>query len=266
MTTERLTRMDDERLGAAVAGLDLAWPSTAAPSAQDVLDAVAVAERQSTPLLSRSRKRRLIVLLVAVVLALAATAVAARLVLDLRGLIIEQVPGPPVDLPSTPLQGPDLGRPLGLDEAAEAAGIAAAIPAALGPPDRVWLVDASAVLPEGDGALLAMAWEPTVDLPPIVGSPWGAVVFRFTGSSDLATKMLHEDSTEIRETEVGPYPAVWVTGEHELILATTEGPIRALVTGRVLVWDDLETGWRLETSLPLRDAISIAESIPAANG
>ena len=265
MTAERLTLMDDELLGAAVADLDLAWPSSEAPSAQDVLDALAIAERQATPVLSRSRRRRLIVLIVAAVLALAATAAAARLVLDLRGLIIEQVPGPPVDLPTSPLRGPQLGRPLGLEEAAEAAGIAPAIPSALGPPDRVWLVDASSVLPEGDGALLAMAWEPSADLPPIPGSPWGAVVFRFTGSSDLATKMLHADTTVIRETEVGPFAAVSITGEHELVLATGEGPIRALVTGRVLVWDDLETGWRLETSLPLRQAIRIAESIPEPN-
>ncbi len=227
-----------------------------------MLDALAIAERQVTPVLAGSRRRRLIVLVVAVVLALAATAAAARFVLDLRGLIIEQVPGPPVDLPTPPLRGQELGRPLGLEEAAEAAGIAPAIPAALGPPDRVWLVDANDVLPNGHGALLAMAWEPDADLPPIPGSPWGAVVFRFTGPSDIAAKMLYGDTTTIRETAVGPYPAVWVTGEHELVLATTDGPIRALVTGRVLVWDDLETGWRLETSLPMRDAVEIAESIP----
>ncbi len=165
MTTERLTRLDDDRLGAAVSGLDLAWPTSAAPSAQDVLDALAIAERHATPVLTRSRRRRLIVLIVAAILALTATALAARFVLDLRGLIIEQVPGPPVDVPTSPLRGPELGRPLELEEAAEAAGIEPAIPGALGPPDRVWLTEADEILPEGEGALLAMAWLPGPDLP-----------------------------------------------------------------------------------------------------
>ncbi len=68
------------------------------------------------------------------------------------------------------------------------------------------------------------------------------------------------------QTEVGPYPAQWIEGEHELAVLTEEGQVRLLVTGSVLVWDDLETGWRLETALPLRDAVRLAESVPEPSG
>ncbi|HEY7478059.1 MAG TPA: hypothetical protein VIB62_07460 [Actinomycetota bacterium] len=262
MSTERLHRLDDEGLGAALAGLDLRWSDAPASLTQDVLDSIALTERRVAPGLSGSRRRRLVIAIVAALLALTATAFAARFVLDLRGVIVEQVPGPPIHLPSSPLAGPELGTPLPLDEAAAAAGVDPAVPELLGAPDRVWLVRPSAVVPEGDGALLALAWEPGPGLPPIPGSRWGAVLFRFTGSADLAKKMLDVESAEVRETMVGSFPAYWITGPHELTLATAGGAVRVRVTGSVLLWDDLETGWRLETSLPQAEAIRIAESVP----
>ena len=141
------------------------------------MDAIAVAERGTVPAVTSVRRRRRILLLVAaVILALLATAAAARFVLDLRGIIVEQVPGPPLP-PESPLAGPELGTPLPLDVAAARAGMEPAYPADLGPPDSVWLVRAGAVLPEEEGGLLAMAWEPGPDLPPIPGTRWGAVLF-----------------------------------------------------------------------------------------
>ena len=262
MTTDRLTRMDDAQLGAALAGLDLRWPTAADSTAQDVLDTIAVTERGSATGFSAGGRRRTIIAIVAVLLALAATAFAASFVIDLRGLIVENVPGPPIDPPRSPITGPELGTPLPLDEAAAAAGVAPAYPEALGPPDRVWLVEAEDVVPLDEGALIAMAWAPGPELPPIPGSRWGAIIFRFTGPSDLARKMLEQDATEVRPTEVGRFDGYWITGQHELVLATAEGPVRSLVTGSVLLWDDFETGWRLETSLPRRDAVSLAESVP----
>ncbi|MDP9184961.1 MAG: hypothetical protein M3O29_04755, partial [Actinomycetota bacterium] len=93
MTAERLTRLDDERLGRAVHTLDIVWPPT-----PDVTRAVLLDIE-----LGRTPRRRLtrttvVILIAAAILALAAAAAATKFALDLGGIAIELVPG----LPSLP--------------------------------------------------------------------------------------------------------------------------------------------------------------------
>jgi hypothetical protein len=65
----------------------------------------------------------------------------------------------------------------------------------------------------------------------------------------------------ILETEVGGQPALWLVGPHSLLLRSGETAFRTLVSGNVLLWQDGDTTYRLETAEPLEEAIRIAESL-----
>jgi hypothetical protein len=65
----------------------------------------------------------------------------------------------------------------------------------------------------------------------------------------------------ILETEVGGQPALWLIGPHSLLLRGGETAFRTLVQGNVLLWQDGDTTYRLETAEPLEQAIRIAESL-----
>ena len=72
--------------------------------------------------------------------------------------------------------------------------------------------------------------------------------------------------TLIQETHVHDVPALWMQGEH--ILQFKQGDYQAtqLVAGKVLIWtealpDDGTLTYRLESGLPLDDAVRIAESV-----
>jgi hypothetical protein len=65
----------------------------------------------------------------------------------------------------------------------------------------------------------------------------------------------------IEETRVNGQPALWLVGPHALLLRSGEMAYRSLVEGNVLVWQDGEATYRLETDQPLPEAIRIAESM-----
>jgi len=65
----------------------------------------------------------------------------------------------------------------------------------------------------------------------------------------------------ILETHVGDQRALWLVGPHALLLRTGETAFRTLVSGNVLLWQDGDTTYRLETDQPLPEAIRIAESL-----
>ena len=87
------------------------------------------------------------------------------------------------------------------------------------------------------------------------------------GPSAFAQKSLIEH-TSITETTVDGNRAVWTEGEHVLQMQNGDyQPVR-LVTGSVLVWtEESESGsitYRLESTLPLEEAVRIAESLQEA--
>ena len=51
------------------------------------------------------------------------------------------------------------------------------------------------------------------------------------------------------------------TGDHFLELVENDPEQRVLITGHVLIWTDEGVTYRLETELPLDEAILIAESL-----
>lgn len=142
------------------------------------------------------------------------------------------------------------------------AGLRPSVPAALGPPSLTWVMDTPQDVGDGDVRTILMAWAPRANLPSVEGTPWGAVLMEFHGEAAVASKVLWGGSGRLQPAMVGSSQAYFVTGPHELDLLSPEGALRHfLVKGNVLLWNDGNITWRLETGLSEADAVRIAESM-----
>ncbi|HVF24576.1 MAG TPA: hypothetical protein VNA23_01730 [Anaerolineales bacterium] len=65
----------------------------------------------------------------------------------------------------------------------------------------------------------------------------------------------------IEETTVNGRRAIWATGPYPLRLHNGDLDFTRLIDGHVLIWADGDITYRLETGLPLEEAIKIAESL-----
>jgi hypothetical protein len=65
----------------------------------------------------------------------------------------------------------------------------------------------------------------------------------------------------VEQTQVNGRPAIWTSGDHFLKLMENDLDQRVFVTSHVLIWTEDDVTYRLETDLPLVDAILIAESL-----
>lgn len=261
MSAERLRELDDETLGTTLAELDLRWPP--APSAEDLRAGVDAGNRPPPfllPRLDRPSRRRTVLLIAAALLALAAAAGAARFVFDLGAVSIERIPDRPTAAPGPAFPGDLPGRAVSLEEASAVTGEPIRLPPSLGEPDAVWTLDASPEL-GGTGPWVGVAWRPADDVPAIDGTDWGAVFIRFRGPADVAVKRLFVGGADLRRVRLGGHDAIWVTGAHELHLLVDGSVRRFVVRGNVLLWQAEGSTFRLETALPLRKAIAIAEPI-----
>ncbi len=107
-----------------------------------------------------------------------------------------------------------------------------------------------------------MAWATRDDLPPIAGTLRGAILFQFRGDADVAAKVLYEDADSLQQVRLGTDRAFWITGPHAF-RAIVDGRLREYrVDGGVLLWQEEDETFRLETALPLAGARAIAETLP----
>ena len=60
---------------------------------------------------------------------------------------------------------------------------------------------------------------------------------------------------------VGGRPALWTEGPYILQLQNGDLDFRRLIEGHVLIWVEGGVTYRLETGLPLEEAVKIAESL-----
>jgi hypothetical protein len=208
--------------------------------------------------------RRLAVAL-AVVLALAAAvlavspeareAVAGRL--GLRGVQLRQVPS--VSVPrATPLH---LGEPLTLDEVRTRVAYPVEVPAALGPPDEVYLSNTPV------GGQVALVYYPRSDLPQASTTGLGALLTEFTGEvHSLVTfgKGL-PPGTRVQEVQVNGERAFWIDGDpHTFFYSDARGQVQTESTrlaANVLLWEHGPLTLRLESALPRDAALSLAASV-----
>jgi hypothetical protein len=258
--SDRLQRLSDDELGRALAGW-VEWPESP-PIGAAVVRRIREAERtpeRLRPRLSLPSRRRTILILVAATLALATAAVAAKLVIDLGAITVTTVPSTSA-LPTRTLGPADFGTPVSLDEAEAIAGFPARIPSALGEPDRVWVDLVNVDFSGGEVTTIVMAWKPREGLPAIPNSTFGAVLMAFRGEADVASKILTEDGASMVGTTVNGADGTFIVGSHELDLLVDGAVRRFVVTGSVVLWEEGELAFRLETSLDEISAVEIAES------
>jgi hypothetical protein len=253
--SDRLRELTDEQLGAALATLDLDWPEHPELTG-DVRTAIRSNPPATVVRLPRRRRTKVLLIAAAALFLLAGAAVAAKLVIDL-GAVVVRVPDQPGTLPSS--SPAPYGEPISLEAAADLLGADVPVPSSLGAPDRIW---ADRVTTDaGEVVRVTLAWRPRAGLPAMAGSRFGAVLMRFEGDVELASKELHQQTGTLEGAWVGNIEALWTTGVHALDLLTDDGPISVRVDGNVLLWRDGDLTFRLETALAKRRAEAIAESI-----
>jgi hypothetical protein len=119
-------------------------------------------------------------------------------------------------------------------------------PPDLGPPDRVFVQDL------GGPAVILVWLDPQ--------EPDRVALSLHQLSADAFGQKFAEERTVIEHTTVNTQPAVWLRGPHVLqFKGGLDG--RRLVNGNVLIWQDGDLTYRLETELPLEEAVRIAESL-----
>lgn len=252
--SERLRAMSDDDLGAILSSLDVAWPP-ARDLAPAVMAATRGARRPRVVRLPLSRTKRILLIAAATVLLLAGAAVAAKIVIDLGGVVLNVTQSPPGILP-TPSAVP--GEAITLQEASALLGHEASFPTELGRPDLVW---ADEVFSEaGRVVRITMAWRPGPGLPAIPGTRHGAVLMRFEGDANQASKELYEGTGVLEPVRFDGIDGYWTIGTHLLELLTSEGVVSVRVDGNVVLWNEGPDTMRLETALLKADAIRIAAS------
>ncbi len=121
-----------------------------------------------------------------------------------------------------------------------------AYPSGLGRPDRVFVQ-------EVNGEMLVLVW-----LDPQDPSKVRMSLHTIPAGSWAITKFA---PTVIEETTVNGLPAAWATGPYLLLLENGEVELTRLVEGHILIWADGDLTYRLETDLPLEEALKVAESL-----
>jgi len=119
-------------------------------------------------------------------------------------------------------------------------------PADLGQPDNVYLQNA-------DGNMVILVWLDPQQPDKVL------ISLHFIPNGSWA---IHKMSPKvIQETRVNGQQAIWAEGPYPLILRNGDVQFTRLIEGHVLIWADDEITYRLETDLPILEAIKIAESL-----
>jgi hypothetical protein len=236
---------------------EVAWPAT-----PDIAGAVARAprERPGARAWRAPRGRRVLALVLAALLLVPAAALAfpgARddvlAWLGLRDVEIRRVPAPP---PGTrPELEPDLGRPVPLSEAEREAGFRAAIPAALGEPDRVRVRERR----------ISLIYAPRDGLPKLDGVDAGLILTESRGAIHgvYLQKLLLGGATAER-VRVGGRLGAFIAGDHAYLYESPDGRVhedQPLLAGPTLVWTGRGRVYRLETAARRAKALQIARSV-----
>ncbi|HSH81010.1 MAG TPA: hypothetical protein VLA19_20955 [Herpetosiphonaceae bacterium] len=97
------------------------------------------------------------------------------------------------------------------------------------------------------------------------GSPARVSMSLHQLTEDAFAQKLVQRPEFIQETTVNGRRAAWVRGPHLLQFRAPGGGFemreRRLVLGNVLIWEENEITYRLETELPLEEAVRVAESL-----
>jgi hypothetical protein len=235
---------------------EVAWPAT-----PDLAGAVARAPRGRAPRRVGPRGRRALAAVLAALLLVPAAAVAFPAARDdvlewfgLREVEIRRVPAPPTG--TRPELEADLGRVVSLDQARRDAGFTAAIPAALGAPDRVRVT----------GQRISLVYAPRPGLPRLQGIDAGLILTESRGGiRGVYLEKLLLGGTHVERVSVRGRTAAFISGgEHAYLYETPGGEVREdrpLLAGPTLIWAAGGRVHRLETAAPRAAALRIARSV-----
>jgi len=121
-----------------------------------------------------------------------------------------------------------------------------AYPPDLGAPERVFLQDMN-------GSLLILVW-------PNATQPQRArLSLHIIAPGSFALSKTQPQV--VQETQVNGRPAVWAEGPYLLVVKNAEIAVQRLLDGHVLIWEQDGLTYRLETGLPIDEALRIAESL-----
>jgi len=118
-------------------------------------------------------------------------------------------------------------------------------PADLGDPERVYL--------QPDGPMVILVW-----LEPGPGQKALLSLHEIAPGAMTLTKM---EPRVIQETQVNGEYALWTQGPYMLVTRNGDRDFLRLVEGNTLIWKVGVITYRLETGLPLEEAVKIAESL-----
>lgn len=141
-----------------------------------------------------------------------------------------------------------LGGETSLAEAEQASGFPLrlpAYPADLGAPDKVFYHDT--------GPVIVMVWLET--------GPEERVRMSLHAIGPDSIVLRKNQPEMVQETTVGGRYAVWTQGPYLLETESGEHRYFRLVEGHTLIWDEGGFTYRLESTLPLEEAVRIAESL-----
>ena len=122
-----------------------------------------------------------------------------------------------------------------------------AYPPDLGQPDHVFLQDMQ-------GQVLVLVWLDPADPLRIRLS-----LHQYVGKNNITG--IKYSPPVVQETSVNGQPAVWAEGPYLLKLTNGAYQLVRLIEGHVLIWAQADITYRLETDLPLAEAVRIAESL-----
>lgn len=161
---------------------------------------------------------------------------------------VTATPQRPVSTPLASLL--DLAGETSLEEAARNADLPIGLPAYppdLGLPDRVFLQKLG-------GQMLVLVWLDPADADKVRLS-----LHQFSETDDPYLSKIRP--VTVLETTVAGNPAVWAEGPYILKYRNGDIGIVRLIEGHVLIWEQAGITYRLETDLPVEQAVQIAESL-----
>jgi len=183
--------------------------------------------------------------------------------LGLRGLIVQRVPLTPSAGPSN--TGP-LGRRLALGNEVTLAQARAAVPypvllpASLGEPDQVYLLNPSS------RQAVALVYLPRAGLPESAHTGVGLLLIEFPGKlqSAFMEKMLGPDAT-LEQVSVDRQPGFWVSGSpHGFLYLDQKGEVvddTYRLAGNTLIWNQGSLLLRIEADIGKEQALAVAASL-----
>jgi hypothetical protein len=118
-------------------------------------------------------------------------------------------------------------------------------PANLGPPDAMFVQDL------GDETVM-LVWRDSTSPNRV------RLALQLLGPNAFVFKM---QPRKVADARVNGQPALWAVGEYMLRTRIGDPELRRLITGSVLIWKEGNITYRLETDLPMEDAVKIAESL-----